>query len=96
MKDLFDKIILGALVVALLLAALGLILINKVLTAIALSVLMAVSLAFGVAQVISYLKSMGTEDEKQQLILMIVSFVVCLAIIVVSILTFSGKIFNLF
>ena len=96
MKNILEKIILASLVVAMITAILGLVLPNVTLVTISLIVLMAVSVVFGVTQVVAYLNAMGQPDETQQLIMMIVSFVVCITIIVLSIITFTGKLFNLY
>ncbi|MBO5773081.1 MAG: hypothetical protein J6R37_04705 [Clostridia bacterium] len=96
MKNILEKVILATLVVAMILAILGLALPNTTLITIALVILMAISVVFGVTQVITYLNTMGQPEEMQNLIMMIVSFVVCITIIVLSIFTFTGKLFNLY
>ena len=89
---LSEKIIISALIIALLLAVVGLILESKVVTFIAMGLLACIAVAYTIIQISEYFKVMDEPPEgKKQLVLLIVTVVVCLIILCLAILTFTGK-----
>lgn len=90
-----EKVVVAALIVALLLAVIGLILSSQVTTFVAMGLLVAIAVGYTVLQVIEYFKVMNDEKEgKKQLTLLIITVVVALVIICLAILTFTGKLFG--
>ncbi len=89
-----EKIVTAFLIAALFMAVLGLILTDKTVTFIAMGLLIAVSSAFAVMQVINYLGVMSNGKAVKELIIMIAAIAVFLAVVSLSILTFAGKLFT--
>lgn len=92
---LAEKIVIALLLVVLVIVVLGIALSETVLLYIAFGLMMAISATYTVLQVCAYFKLLETDkakETKNQLIVMIVSFVVTLAVVVVSILVYTGKI----
>ena len=80
--------------VLILLAVLGLVLSLRVLANAALVILMIAAVAFSVIQIAEYLENMQDKTKSKGLLAyMIASIIITLAIIVVSIFTFAGKLF---
>ena len=94
MRKFVEKIVIGVLSVALVLAVLGLVLSLRVLANAALVILMIAAVAFSVIQIAEYLEIMQDKTKSKGLLAyMIASIIITLAIIVVSIFTFAGKLF---
>ena len=94
MRKFVEKIVIGVLSVALVLAVLGLVLSLRVLANAALVILMIAAVAFPVIQIAEYLENMQDKTKSKGLLAyMIASIIITLAIIVVSIFTFAGKLF---
>lgn len=94
MRKFVEKIIIGILCAALVLSVLGLALSLRVLASAALVILMVASVAFSVIQIMEYLDNMQDKTKAKGLLAyMILSVVITLAIIVISIFTFAGKLF---
>lgn len=94
MRKFVEKIVIGVLSVALVLAVLGLVLSLRVLANAALVILMIAAVAFSVIQIAEYLENMQDKTKSKGLLAyMIASIIITLAIIVVSIFTFAGKLF---
>lgn len=94
MRKFVEKIIIGILCAALVLSVLGLALSLRVLASAALVILMVASVAFSVIQIMEYLDNMQDNTKAKGLLAyMILSVVITLAIIVISIFTFAGKLF---
>ena len=94
MRKFVEKIVIGVLSVALVLAVLGLVLSLRVLANAALVILMIAAVAFSVIQIAEYLANMQDKTKSKGLLAyMIASIIITLAIIVVSIFTFAGKLF---
>lgn len=93
MRKFVEKIVIGVLSVALVLAVLGLVLSLRVLANAALVILMIAAVAFSVIQIAEYLENMQDKTKSKGLAYMIASIIITLAIIVVSIFTFAGKLF---
>lgn len=94
MRKFVEKIVIGVLSVALVLAVLGLVLSLRVLANAALVILMIAAVAFSVIQIAEHLENMQDKTKSKGLLAyMIASIIITLAIIVVSIFTFAGKLF---
>ena len=94
MRKFVEKIVIGVLSVALVLAVLGLVLSLRVLANAALVILMIAAVAFSVIQIAESLENMQDKTKSKGLLAyMIASIIITLAIIVVSIFTFAGKLF---
>ena len=94
MRKFVEKIVIGVLSVALVLAVLGLVSSLRVLANAALVILMIAAVAFSVIQIAEYLENMQDKTKSKGLLAyMIASIIITLAIIVVSIFTFAGKLF---
>ena len=94
MRKFVEKIVIGVLSVALVLAVLGLVLSLRVLANAALVILMIAAVTFSVIQIAEYLENMQDKTKSKGLLAyMIASIIITLAIIVVSIFTFAGKLF---
>ena len=94
MRKFVEKIIIGILCAALVLSVLGLALSLRVLASAALVILMVASVAFSVIQIMEYLDNMQDNTKAKGLLAyMILSVVITLAIILISIFTFAGKLF---
>lgn len=96
MRKTVENIIIGILIVALILAVLGVILSNVTLTKSAFVVLAIVSLVYTILQVLDYFDSLKIDDkskQKQAFWFMVISAIVMLAIVCVTIFALAGKIF---
>lgn len=96
MRKTVENIIIGILIVALILAVLGVILNNVTLTKSAFVVLTIVSLVYTILQVLDYFDALKIGDrnkQKQAFWFMVVSAVVMIAIVCVTIFALAGKIF---
>ena len=94
MGKFVEKIVIGVLSVALVLAVLGLVLSLRVLANAALVILMIAAVALSLIQIAEYLENMQDKTKSKGLLAyMIASIIITLAIIVVSIFTFAGKLF---
>ena len=96
MRKTVENIIIGILIVALILAVLGVILNNVTLTKSAFVVLAIVSLVYTILQVLDYFDSLKIDDkskQKQAVWFMVISAIVMLAIVCVTIFALAGKIF---
>lgn len=96
MRRIIEQVIIGILISAVVLAVLGLVLEISLMATIAIWALMVAGVAYGILQIKDYLDVIDNPDKsKPALINMVLTVVVVLAVIVVSILTLTGKIFYL-
>ena len=96
MRKTVENIIIGVLIVALILAVLGVILSNMTLTKSAFVVLAIISLVYTVLQVLDYFDALKVEDQarqKQTFWFMVASAVVAIIIVCVTIFALANKLF---
>ena len=96
MKKTIENIIIGILLVALVLAVLGIILETMTLTKAAFIVLALVSIVYTIMQVGDYFDALKVNDEsrqKQTFWFMVASTVIALVIVCVTIFALTGKLF---
>lgn len=94
MRRTLENIIIGILIVALILAVLGVVLKNDVVSKAAFVVLIIVAVAYTVLQVVDYFDTLKIDDvkkQKSQFWFMVVTVVLSLVIVCVSIFALAGK-----
>lgn len=93
MKNIAEKVVISGAVLVVTAVVLAIALRIQALVYVTFALLCAVSVFYAAVQVYVYLKGGDQVNYKTQLIVMIVSFVIMLAIIVLSIFVFAGKLF---
>ncbi|MEG1923560.1 MAG: hypothetical protein RR054_02275 [Clostridia bacterium] len=93
MQKIVEKVILGLILVALVLAVIGLLASEPGLTNAGLIVLMVVAAAYAAVQVIMYVKNDDKEISRQMMWFAIITSVVAVAIICFGVLILTGKVF---
>ncbi len=93
MKNLPEKIVLAGVVFIVTAIVLAVALQVQALVYVTFALLTAVSVYYTVAQMYQYLRADQSAGKKSQLWIMIVSIVITLAVVVISIFVFAGKLF---
>lgn len=93
MQKVFEKIILGLVIVAVVLAILGLVLTSNAVSYAGIIVLMISAVAYAVLQIVPYLQNKDPKESKSLLIPAIVTSLVALLVVCVGILMMTGKLF---